>query len=104
MLTTLSEAVLGGRSTSQRLLWGRRPCMSCRSTPQRSKATIHRWSGSPAATEGDRVEFDGLVRVGARVVAGLRVVLGVTALVSPEIAARPWVGWSAGDPAGSVLG
>jgi hypothetical protein len=50
------------------------------------------------------VEFDGLVRAGARAVAGLRVVLGVTALVSPEIAARPWVGWSAGDPAGSVLG
>jgi hypothetical protein len=50
------------------------------------------------------VELDGLVRTGARAVAGLRVVLGVTALVSPGVAARPWVGRSAGDPAGSVLG
>jgi len=50
------------------------------------------------------VELDGLVRTGARAMAALRVVLGVTALVSPERAARPWVGDSAALPAGTVLG
>jgi hypothetical protein len=50
------------------------------------------------------VEFDGLVRVAARGVAALRVGLGVSALVSPGLAARPWVGETAGDPAGTVLG
>ena len=48
--------------------------------------------------------FDELVRTGTRAVAALRVVLGVTALVAPGIAARPWVGRSAGEPAGTVLG
>jgi hypothetical protein len=50
------------------------------------------------------VELDGLVRAGARATAALRVVLGVAALVSPERAARPWVGRSAAEPAGTVLG
>ena len=50
------------------------------------------------------MELDGLVRTGARAVAALRVALGVAALVSPGIAARPWVGPSAGEPAGVVLG
>lgn len=50
------------------------------------------------------MELDQLVRTGARGIAALRVVLGVTALVSPGVAAQPWVGRSAGDPAGSVLG
>jgi hypothetical protein len=50
------------------------------------------------------VGFHELVRTGTRAVAGLRVVLGVTALVAPGIAARPWVGRSAGEPAGTVLG
>ena len=50
------------------------------------------------------MELDGLVRTGARAMAALRVVLGVTALVSPERAARPWVGDSAALPAGTVLG
>lgn len=45
-----------------------------------------------------------LVRTGARAVAALRVALGVAALVSPGLAARPWVGESATDPAGTVLG
>ncbi len=40
----------------------------------------------------------------ARAVAALRIGLGVAALVSPRIAARPWVGGSAGAPAGVVLG
>ena len=44
------------------------------------------------------------MRTGARAVAALRVGLGVAALVSPRVAARPWVGGSAGDPAGTVLG
>jgi hypothetical protein len=50
------------------------------------------------------VELDGLLRTGARAVAALRVVLGVTALVSPGVASRPWVGRSAAEPAGMVLG
>jgi len=50
------------------------------------------------------VEIDGLVRTGVRAVAALRVVLGVAALVSPGLATRPWVGPSAGEPAGVVLG
>ena len=45
-----------------------------------------------------------LLRVGARAVAALRVAIGVSALVSPRVAARPWVGGSAGAPAGVVLG
>jgi hypothetical protein len=45
-----------------------------------------------------------LVELGGRAVAALRVVLGVTALVSPELAARPWVGGTASTPAGTVLG
>jgi hypothetical protein len=50
------------------------------------------------------MELDGLVRTGARAVAVLRVGLGVAALVSPGLAARLWVGPSAGEPAGVVLG
>jgi hypothetical protein len=50
------------------------------------------------------VERDELVRTGARAVAALRVALGVAALMSPGLAARPWVGPSAGEPAGVVLG
>jgi len=50
------------------------------------------------------MELDGLVRTGARAVAALRVALGVTALISPGLAARPWVGRSSGEPAGTVLG
>ncbi len=40
----------------------------------------------------------------ARAVAVVRIGLGVAALVSPRIAARPWVGGSADAPAGAVLG
>lgn len=50
------------------------------------------------------MELDGLVWTGARAVAALRVGLGVAALVSPGLAARPWVGTSAAEPAGVVLG
>jgi hypothetical protein len=50
------------------------------------------------------VGLDELARTGARAVAALRVVLGVTALVAPGVAARPWVGETAGQPAGTVLG
>lgn len=50
------------------------------------------------------MDVDGLVRTGARGVAALRVALGMVALVSPGLAARPWVGPSAGEPAGVVLG
>jgi hypothetical protein len=50
------------------------------------------------------VERDELVRTGARAVAALRVALGAAALVSPGLAARPWVGPSVGEPAGVVLG
>ena len=48
--------------------------------------------------------LDELARTGARAVAALRVVLGVTALVAPGVAARPWVGASAAGTAGTVLG
>ncbi len=50
------------------------------------------------------MELDGLLRTGARAVAAVRVALGVAALVGPGGAARPWVGASAGQPAGTVLG
>ncbi len=50
------------------------------------------------------MELDGLLRTGARAVAAVRVALGVAALVRPRGAARPWVGPSAGQPAGTVLG
>jgi hypothetical protein len=50
------------------------------------------------------VELDGLVRTGGRALAAARVALGVSALVSPRLAATPWVGWSSADPAGTVLG
>jgi hypothetical protein len=50
------------------------------------------------------VERDELVRTGARAIAALRVALGAAALISPGLAARPWVGPSAGEPAGVVLG
>ncbi len=46
----------------------------------------------------------GPVVLAARAVAVVRIGLGVAALVSPRIAARPWVGGSAGAPAGAVLG
>jgi hypothetical protein len=50
------------------------------------------------------VELDGLVRTGGRALAASRIALGVSALVSPRLAATPWVGWSSTDPAGTVLG
>jgi hypothetical protein len=46
----------------------------------------------------------GLLGPASRAVAALRVVLGVSALVSPRVAARPWVGPTAAEPAGTVLG
>jgi hypothetical protein len=45
-----------------------------------------------------------LVRTAARAVAALRIGLGVSALVSPALAARAWVGPSSAGPAGTVLG
>lgn len=50
------------------------------------------------------MELDELVRTGARAVAALRIALGVSAIVSPRLAATPWVGWSTTEPAGTVLG
>ena len=50
------------------------------------------------------MELDGLVRTGGRALAASRIALGVSALVSPRLAATPWVGWSSTDPAGAVLG
>lgn len=50
------------------------------------------------------MELDELVRTGARAVAALRIALGVSAVVSPRLAATPWVGWSTTEPAGTVLG
>jgi hypothetical protein len=50
------------------------------------------------------VELDELVRTGGRAVAALRVALGVSAIISPRLAATPWVGWSTTEPAGTVLG
>jgi hypothetical protein len=50
------------------------------------------------------VERDELVRAGGRALAALRIGLGVTALVSPRVAALPWVGRSSAEPAGTVLG
>jgi len=50
------------------------------------------------------VELDGLIRTGGRAVAALRVALGVSAIISPRLAATPWVGWSTTEPAGTVLG
>src|SRR5690242_18934198 len=66
-----------------------------------------RWnvSGRVRRTEGaPRVEFDELVRTGGRAVAALRITLGVSAIISPRLAATPWVGWSTTEPAGTVLG
>ena len=50
------------------------------------------------------MELDGLVRTGGRALAASRIALGMSALVSPRLAATPWVGWSSTDPAGTVLG
>ena len=50
------------------------------------------------------MDLDGLVRTGGRAVAALRVALGVSAIISPRLAATPWVGWSTTEPAGTVLG
>jgi hypothetical protein len=50
------------------------------------------------------VELDRLVQMGGRALAALRIGLGVSAVVSPRIAATPWVGWSSTHPAGEVLG
>jgi len=50
------------------------------------------------------VELDGLVRTGGRALAASRIALGVSALISPRLAATPWVGWSTTEPAGTVLG
>lgn len=49
------------------------------------------------------MERDALVRTGGRAIAAVRVVLGVSAMVSP-LAAWPWVGPSTAEPAGAVLG
>jgi hypothetical protein len=50
------------------------------------------------------VERNALVRTGGRAVAALRVVLGLSAMISPRLAAWPWVGRSTAAPAGAVLG
>jgi hypothetical protein len=50
------------------------------------------------------VELDRLVQVGGRALAASRIALGVSAVVSPRLAATPWVGWSSTHPAGEVLG
>jgi len=52
----------------------------------------------------DGVELDRLVQVGGRALAATRIALGVSAVVSPRLAATPWVGWSSTHPAGEVLG
>ena len=52
----------------------------------------------------DGVELDRLVQVGGRALAASRIALGVSAVVSPRLAATPWVGWSSTHPAGEVLG
>jgi hypothetical protein len=52
----------------------------------------------------DRVELSRLVQGGGRALAASRIALGVAALVSPRLAATPWVGWSSTHPAGEVLG
>jgi len=44
------------------------------------------------------------VRRGAAALAAARVAIGVGALVSPALIARPWVGAAASEPAGKVLG
>ena len=59
---------------------------------------------APQGRGTPRVELDGLVRTGGRALAASRIALGVSALVSPRLAATPWVGWSSTDPAGTVLG
>ena len=62
-------------------------------------------SGSSAAERRvDGVELDRLVQVGGRALAASRIALGVSAVVSPRLAATPWVGWSSTHPAGEVLG
>ncbi|HKO32876.1 MAG TPA: hypothetical protein VJY85_03925, partial [Candidatus Limnocylindria bacterium] len=50
------------------------------------------------------MELDRLVQVGGRALAASRIALGVSAVVSPRLAATPWVGWSSTHPAGEVLG
>ena len=50
------------------------------------------------------MELNRLVQGGGRALAASRIALGVAALVSPRLAATPWVGWSSTHPAGEVLG
>src|SRR6186997_15693 len=61
-------------------------------------------SGPPSERGADRVELNRLVQGGGRALAASRIALGVAALVSPRLAATPWVGWSSTHPAGEVLG
>lgn len=44
------------------------------------------------------------IRRGAAALAAARVAIGVGAMVSPALIARPWVGDAAHEPAGKVLG
>lgn len=59
---------------------------------------------APSERGADRVELSRLVQGGGRALAASRIALGVAALVSPRLAATPWVGWSSTHPAGEVLG
>src|SRR3954466_16210732 len=71
----------------------------------RCGASDLRTSGSSAAERRvDGVELDRLVQVGGRALAAARIGRGVWAVVSPRLAATPWVGWSSTHPAGEVLG
>src|SRR3954467_12381091 len=71
----------------------------------RCGASDLRTSGSSAAERRvDGVELDRLMQVGGRALAASRIALGVSAVVSPRLAATPWVGWSSTHPAGEVLG
>src|SRR5689334_21092798 len=78
---------------------------TCRPARFRCGASDLRTSGSSAAERRvDGVDLDRLVQVGGRALAASRIALGVAALVSPRLAATPWVGWSSTHPAGEVLG
>ena len=50
------------------------------------------------------MQLNRLVQAGGRALAASRIALGAAALVSPRLAATPWVGWSSTHPAGEVLG
>src|SRR3954466_3660563 len=71
----------------------------------RCGASDLRTSGSSAAERRvDGVELDRLVQVGGRALAASRIALGVSAVVSPRLAATPWVGGSSTHPGGEGLG